>query len=167
MKHRRFFRGMFMVATWYDLLLGFAFFLFYAQIYSLFKIEPPDNPSYVHLAAAFVFVQGIAYYFVYLNLERNIDIVKIGVIYKAVYTGVAFYHWAAGTLPHPMFALFGFLDLVFLLLFLLYLREVIPPQLQVGDREGGVDPGVDQEGPEATEEGGGDESQPLDQRDQE
>jgi len=106
------------------MILGLAFFLVYRGIYSLFSIQPPDNPSYVHLAAAFVFVQGIAYYFIYRNLERNIDIVKIGVIYKAVYTGVAFYHWAAGTLPHPMFALFGLLDLVFLLLFILYLRGV-------------------------------------------
>jgi len=78
----------------------------------------------VHLAAAFVFVQGIAYYFIYRNLEWNIDIVKIGVIYKAVYTGVAFYHWVAGTLPHPMFALFGLLGSVFCCFFILYPRGV-------------------------------------------
>ncbi len=123
MRRYGFYRGVFLVAAWYDLILGLAFFGFYGLIYSLLAIELPDNPSYVHLAAGFVFVQGIAYYFVYRNMERNIDIVRIGAIYKAVYTGVAFYHWAAGTLPHSIFALFGFLDLVFLVLFLFYLNE--------------------------------------------
>lgn len=123
MRNKKFYRGMFLVATGYDLLLGFVFFLFYKSIYSVFSIELPNSPSYLQLSAAFVFVQGLLYYFVYRNLKRNIDIVKVGVAYKTVYTGVAFYYWAIGGLPHPMFALFGFLDLIFIVLFVLYLRD--------------------------------------------
>jgi hypothetical protein len=123
MRNRKFYKGVFSVAAGYDLLLGFVFFLFYKGIYSVFRIELPQNPAYLQLSAAFVFVQGILYFFVCLNLKRNIDIVKVGVVYKTVYTGVAFYYWAIGELPHPMFALFGFLDLIFLVLFVLYLRD--------------------------------------------
>ncbi|MFQ6674870.1 MAG: hypothetical protein ACE5LH_00850 [Fidelibacterota bacterium] len=123
MKSKAFYKGMFMVAALYDFILGIAFFFFYRSIYSLFNIPLPDQPAYLHTAAAFVFTQGLLYYFVYLDLERNFDIVKVGIVYKLVYTGVTFYYWAIGQLPHAMFALFGFLDLIFVILFLLYLRN--------------------------------------------
>lgn len=124
MRNEKFYKGVFFVAWWYDLILGAAFFLFYKPIYSLFGIELPDNPAYLHMAAAFVFVQGIGYYFVYRNLERNIDLIKLGVVYKIIYTGVAFYYWGVSQLPHLIFALFGFLDLVFVVLFVLCLRAM-------------------------------------------
>jgi drug/metabolite transporter (DMT)-like permease len=122
MKNEKFYKGLFAVAAGYDLFLGLAFFLFYRSIYDVFNIQLPD-PAYAHLLAAFVFVQGLGYYFVFLNLKRNVDIVKAGVVYKTIYTAVAFYYWAVGGLPHPMFALFGLLDLIFAVLFMLYLRD--------------------------------------------
>lgn len=123
MRTKKFYKDMFMIASGYDLLLGFIFFVFYKSIFDSFNITLPDNPSYLQLSAAFVIVQGIGYYFVYSNLERNIDIVKVGIVYKIAYSGVTFYYWAIGGLPHVMFALFGFLDLIFIVLFVLYLRD--------------------------------------------
>jgi hypothetical protein len=123
MRSKKFYRGVFLVAAVYDLFLGFLFFLFYRSIYDVFDIQLPDNPAYLHLSAAFVFVQGLSYCLVYLNLKRNIDIVKVGTVYKVVYTAVAFYYWAIGGLPHLMYAVFGFLDLIFVVLFVLYLRD--------------------------------------------
>jgi hypothetical protein len=96
MRNRKFYRGVFLIAAGYDFFLGFIFFLFYKVIYSVFSIELPNSPAYLQLSAAFVFVQGLLYYFVYLNLKRNVDIVKVGVAYRIVYTGVAFYCWAIG-----------------------------------------------------------------------
>jgi hypothetical protein len=122
MRNKKFYKALFIVAAAYDLFLGLVFFLFYKNIYDIFNIQLPD-PAYAHLLAAFVFVQGISYYFVYLNLKQNIDIVKVGVVYKTIYATVAFYYWAIGGLPHPMFALFGFLDLIFVVLFMLYLTD--------------------------------------------
>jgi len=123
MRNNKFYKRVFLIAAGYDFILGFIFFLFYKSTYSLFGIELPDSPTYLQLSAAFVFVQGLLYYFVYLNLKRNIDIVKVGVAYKIVYVGVAFYYWAVGGLPHEMFALFGFFDLIFIGLFVLYLID--------------------------------------------
>lgn len=123
MRTKRFYRRGFMVAAGYDFILGASFFLFYRTIYSLFDIQLPNNLAYLQLAAAFAFVQGLLYYYVFLNMERNVDIVKVGVVYKIAYTGVAFYYWAIGGLPHPIFALFGFLDLIFIVFFVLYLLD--------------------------------------------
>jgi hypothetical protein len=123
MQNRGFFRGLFLVAAIYDLVLGVAFFFLYPWIYGLLGISLPTEPAYLHAAAAFVFVQGIMYLLVYRNMERNVDLVLAGAIYKVAYTSVAFYHWGAGTLPHPTYAVFGFTDLIFLALFLYFLKE--------------------------------------------
>jgi len=123
MQTRGFFRGVFLVAALYDLFLGLVFFFLYPWIYGMLAVSLPTEPAYLHASAAFVFVQGIMYYLVYRNMERNVDLVLVGAIYKLVYSGVAFYHWGMGTLPHPIFALFGFLDVIFLVLFLYFLKE--------------------------------------------
>jgi hypothetical protein len=123
MRNRGFFRGLFLVAAVYDLVLGVAFFLLYPWVYGMLDIALPTEPAYLHAAAGFVFVQGIMYLLVYRNMERNVDLVLVGAIYKAVYSGVAFYHWGTNTLPHTVFAVFGFLDLIFLVLFVYFLVE--------------------------------------------
>ena len=123
MKSDKLYRIGFLIAAIYDFILGIGFFLFYSTIYSMFDITLPENPGYIHLSSAFVFCQGAMYYFVYLNLERNIDIAKIGVVYKIAYTGVCFYYWIIGGLPHPMFAVFGICDIGFIVFFLFYLKN--------------------------------------------
>jgi hypothetical protein len=122
MTNRAFYKGVFAVAAIYDLAIGIVFFLFYKTIFSIFDIQLPQIPVYIHLLAAFVFVQGITYGFVYFNLE-NVDIIKIGIVYKIVYMALAFYYWAVGGLPHPLFGLFGVFDLIFAILFVLCLRN--------------------------------------------
>ena len=123
MRSKSFYQGLFLIAALYDLILGFAFFLFFKSIYGALNILLPESASYLQLSAAFVLVQGISYFFVYRNLERNSDIVRVGLIYKVVYISVDFYYWAIGGLPHPVFSLFAFLDLIFAALFVLYLRD--------------------------------------------
>jgi len=123
MKNEKFYKGVFTVAALYDLILGFAFFFFYRGVYGALGIALPEFASYVQLSAAFVFVQGLSYYFVARNLERNVDLVKVGLVYKIAYAGVALFYWFQGGLPHALFALFGLLDIGFVVLFVLYLRD--------------------------------------------
>ena len=122
MRNRTFFRGFFLIASAYDLILGLAFFFFYPFLYGMLGVSLPTEPAYLHIAAAFVFVQGIMYLLVYRNMERNVDLVLAGVIYKAAYISVSFYHLGMGTLPHPIFALFGAMDLIFLAVFVYFLK---------------------------------------------
>jgi hypothetical protein len=120
----RFFRGAFLVVTVYNTVLGAAFFFFYRPLFERLAIELPGNTSYIHLTAAFVFVQGIGYWFVYRNMMRNVDIVKLGAIYKGVYSGLAIYYLLIGELLSTIFALFALFDLIFLAVFVSFLIAV-------------------------------------------
>ena len=120
-----FFRGLFLVAAVYDLILGFFFFFFYKPVYTYFNITLPVYPMYLQMAAAFVFAMGVGYYFVYRNLYRNIDLVKLGVVYKLTYAGLTSYFYFVG-LANITFFWFAMIDATFLALFvwfLFYARE--------------------------------------------
>ena len=115
-----FFRWFFLVAALYDLSLGAVFFFLYGPIFDFLDIALPDNTSYLHLTAAFVFVQGAGYWLVYRNMLGNVDIVKLGILYKGVYTAVAVYYLVIGQLPDAIFAWFALFDVVFLVGFVFF-----------------------------------------------
>ena len=130
-----FFKTFFLVAALYDAVLGAVFFFFYGPIFDLLNVALPDNTSYLHLTAGFVFVQGIGYWFVYRNMLRNVDLVKLGVIYKGIYSLVSFYYLAIGELPDAIFAWFGLLDVLFLLGFVRFLMLIGSVALEHEARE--------------------------------
>lgn len=121
-------RAFFLVAALYDLVLGAAFFLLYGPLFEMLGIALPNNISYIHLTAAFVFVQGLGYWFVYQDPIANRGIVKVGVPYKLAFSTLGFYYLAIGELLHPVFLVFSVLDLLFLIGFVLFLREVRVPE---------------------------------------
>jgi hypothetical protein len=116
-------RTFFLIAALYDMLLGIGFFFLFDPIFAALGIPLPNNTSYIHLTAAFVFVQGLGYWFVYQDMNSNPGIVKLGIVYKAVFAGLGFYYLAIGQLLHPIFLLFAVADAVFLVGFWLYLRR--------------------------------------------
>ena len=74
------YRNLFLVAALYDFVLGFFFFIFWPFIFDhILKIPYPNYPAFYQAAAAFIFNMGIGFYFVYRNMYRNIDIVKVGI----------------------------------------------------------------------------------------
>jgi hypothetical protein len=112
-----FWKPFFLVAAAYDGILGAAFFLFYQPLFHALSISLPNNTSYIHITAAYIFVQGLSYWFVYRNPLRNVDIVKVGIVYKLIYCGLAIYYLAIGQLLSAIFAWFAVSDFVFLVLF--------------------------------------------------
>jgi len=120
----RLYRMGFLVAAAYDIVLGAAFTFLYKPILDVLDITAPDNTSYIHLAAVFVLVQGISYLFAYRNLQGNLDLVRVGIVYKLAYALVAFYYLAIGDLLHWVFLLFGVVDLVFMVFFISTVRAV-------------------------------------------
>jgi len=124
LKKERSYRNLFLIAALYDFILGSVFFVFLPFFFEdVFEIPAPNYPAFFQAAAAFVFVMGIGFYFVFLNLYRNIDIVKLGIVFKLVYTTVAFYYVFIENMPW-IFSIFGFLDLIFIVFFILFLRAV-------------------------------------------
>ncbi len=122
----RFFKMFFLVAAAYDIILGIVFFWFYGPLYAMLDVPLPNNTSYIHLNAGFVFVQGVGYWFVYRDMLRNIDLVKLGVVYKVVYTSVAFYYLGIGELPDAVFAWLAGFDILFLVGFVRFLMLARP-----------------------------------------
>lgn len=114
------FKTLFLVAAIYDFILGLLFCFFYRPIFSFFNITIPTYPSYLQMAAAFVIAMGVGYYFVYRNLYRNIDLVKLGVVYKAVYSGLTGYFYFAD-IANITFFWFAIIDAIFLVLFVWFL----------------------------------------------
>jgi len=124
LKKETFYRNLFLIAALYDFVLGFVFFAFWRPIFDhILNIPYPNYPAFYQAAAAFIFSMGIGFYFVYRNLYRNIDIVKLGIVFKLFYTGVAFYYVFVENMP-GIFAVFGLLDLVFIAFFVFFLRAV-------------------------------------------
>ena len=118
------YRNLFLVAALYDFVLGFSFFLFWPFNFDhILKIPYPNYPAFYQAAAAFIFNMGIGFYFVYRNMYRNIDIVKVGIYFKLFYTGLAFFYVFVEKMPWIL-ALFGFLDLIFIVFFVFFLRAV-------------------------------------------
>jgi len=119
-KQDKFFRVLFLIAAIYDFILGVVFFLFYEQIFSIFNITLPVYPMYLQMAAAFIIAMGVGYYFIFLNMYRNIDLVKLGVVYKLVYSGLTAYFYFKN-LANVIFFWFAMLDAIFLALFIWFL----------------------------------------------
>jgi hypothetical protein len=126
----KFFKMFFLVAALYDMVLGGVFFLFYGPVFEMMGVELPNNASYIHLNAGFVFVQGVGYWFVYRNMVRNVDLVKVGIIYKTVYTLVAVYYFAIGQLPDAIFAWFALFDVLFIVGFIRFLMLAQPAAVE-------------------------------------
>jgi hypothetical protein len=113
------YRKLFLVATVYDVVLGVVFLFFAGWAFDLLDIrdEVPEG-GYVPLIGAFLLVIGVAYWFIYRgDLVENRDLIAVGTLYKLAYSGVGFWVWAFGEVPHIVFvAVFGIADAVFFVL---------------------------------------------------
>lgn len=116
-------RTFFLVAALYDIVLGVGFFFLFDPLFAMLGIALPNNTSYIHLTAGFVFVQGLGYWLVYQDAPANLGIVKLGIVYKSIFAGLGFYYLAIGQLIHPVFLVFCVADLGFLAGFVVFLRR--------------------------------------------
>lgn len=114
------YKGLFLVAGLYDFVLGAIFFFFYVSLYEHFGITLPNHPEYVQAPALFIVILGIMFFYVYRSMYKNVDMVKIGILSKAAYSGLAFYHYLFTSLP-VVFMIFAWFDLAFLVLFVMFL----------------------------------------------
>ena len=115
-------RIFFLVAALYDMILGVAFVVFGEQILGAIDMELPPHIAYIQLAAVFIFVQGFSYLLPFLDPLGNLGIVRVGVVYKVAYAGLALWYLAIGALPSVFFIPWAIIDLGFLVGFVLFLR---------------------------------------------
>lgn len=114
----RFYRGVFLAAAVYDIVLGIVFTFFHDWAFDLLDADVAASDGLVPLIGVFLFVIGVAYYLIYRSdLWRNRDLILVGTLYKAAYTSVAFWTAIFGEVAHWAFVgIFGVADVIFLLL---------------------------------------------------
>ncbi|MGD0350867.1 MAG: hypothetical protein ABSB84_11245 [Verrucomicrobiota bacterium] len=116
----KYYRSLFIIAAVYDVLLGITFTFFPVRAFDALGIREklPAFGGYLTLLGVFVLVIGIAYFLIARgDLQRNLDLILVGTLYKLAYSVTAFYYWLTGNIPHVIFvALFGVADAVFFVL---------------------------------------------------
>ena len=82
--------------------------------------KPLTNPEYLQLFVVLVFVIGIGYWWVSQDISRNREIVKLGIYAQCSVFVVLAYQTLVGNV-HPLYLMPGVIDLIFAILFGLFL----------------------------------------------
>lgn len=112
MKKRLWIRALFAIVGLYDLVLGLAFLFAPAAIYDRMGVPPPNHWGYVQFPAALLIVFALMFFAVARAPAANRNLIPYGVLLKASYCGIVFYHhFAAGGIP-TVWLTFAMLDLL-------------------------------------------------------
>jgi hypothetical protein len=107
---------LFAVAALYDGLLGLLFLAAGVRVFQWFDVTPPNHPGYVQFPAALLIVFALMFLAVARAPYANRRLIPYGMLLKASYCGVVFFHWCTAGLPY-IWKPFAVADLVFLGLF--------------------------------------------------
>lgn len=113
---RKAIKTLFMLAALYDLVLGVVFGLFYQPVYNSFGVALPNHAGYIQLAAAYIFLFGIAFLWVWRDPQANRPLITLGMLMKLAFCVIAFGHLIVDSIP-VFYIPFAILDVVFLVLF--------------------------------------------------
>ena len=116
MKRRRMIQGLFIVAAFYEVVLGAAFLFGWSALFRWFGVTPPNHPGYVQFPAALLIVFGLMFVAVAKNPIRNRNLIPYGVLLKASYSGLVLFYWLTTGVP-GMWKPFCVFDIVLLILF--------------------------------------------------
>ena len=97
----KYYKGLFLLAAVYDLVLGIVFTFFPKLAFEFIGIPEklPEFGGYLSLIGVFLFVIGVAYYLIYRgDLRKNRDLIFVGILYKLSYFLVTFYYFVIDTL---------------------------------------------------------------------
>ncbi len=116
-------RTLFFSAALFNWTVAAIFLLFYRPIFQLIGISPvPHNPVYLHLFACMVALFGLAYYWAAKNLEKNRNLVQLGIIGKLSIFTLVLAYGLSGSVSWQFSALVS-VDLVYAILFAIVLRQ--------------------------------------------
>jgi hypothetical protein len=107
---------LFAVASVYEGVLGAAFLVAPAALFTWFGVTPPNHFGYVQFPAALLIVFAIMFFAVAANPRANKNLIPYGVLLKASYCGLVFGYWFTQGVP-DMWKPFAVADLVFAVLF--------------------------------------------------
>jgi hypothetical protein len=114
------YQKIFLVGALWNLLGTGLLFLFWRQAFAFFQLQHPNYLAFFHSWLALAFVFGIGYYYVSKDLYGNVNIVKLGIYGKTAFAVIIIYH-VLFTYLHPVFLSGAIIDLVFVVLYVLFL----------------------------------------------
>ena len=115
-----YYKGLYLVAALYDIILGFGFLLFYKTIYNVFGMNLPSNPAYLSLCAMLIGLYGILLFMIYQDQKSSRKMIIYSSLIKFGFVAVVLYYWffmGVEYVDMPFRILAG-VDLIFGLLFL-------------------------------------------------
>lgn len=114
---------LFLSASVFNWIIAITFLFAYQSVFSLIGLKPtPQNPIYLHLFACLVAVFGLAYYWVSKDLEKNRNLIRLGIIGKLTVFSLPLAYCLAGYISWQLPVLASF-DLIFAILFANALRQ--------------------------------------------
>jgi hypothetical protein len=123
MERKVYYKWLFLIGAIWNWGAGVLFFFWSAPILTLLNMQPLNYPGIMQLAMVLVFAFGIGYYWVSKDIYKNHDIVRLGIIAKTLVCLVLVYHYLIGNF-HLLLALCGIVDLIFVRLFIGFLKAV-------------------------------------------
>jgi len=119
-----YYKGLYLIAALYDIILGFGFLLFYKTIYNVTGMNLPPNPAYLSMCAMLIGLYGILLFMIYQNPRNSRKMIIYSTLIKFGFVAVVLYYWffiGQEYVDIPFRILAG-VDFIFALLFLESLR---------------------------------------------
>ncbi len=113
----------YVIAGLYDGVLGIAFLLFPAAIFTMYAVEPPNHMAYVQFPALLVMIFGAMFFRIAMDPVRNRELSLYGCALKVSYCSMVFWYQATSTIP-SMWVPWAWVDLVFLAIFIFTWRSL-------------------------------------------
>ena len=120
MDRKSYYRWLFVIGALSNWGTAVIFFVGYGYIFSMLNMKALNYPVILQLSLSFVFVLGVGYYWVSKDINKNHDIVKLGILAKTASFLLMFYYFISGDLPFLIFST-GIVDLLFAVLFVEFL----------------------------------------------
>ncbi|MDH3219214.1 MAG: hypothetical protein OEQ39_16255 [Gammaproteobacteria bacterium] len=114
---------LFIVAGLYDGILGIAFIFFPLAIFETYMVEPPNHIAYVQFPAMLLMVFAAMFFQIARDPVKNRGLILYGCGLKISYCSMVFWYQATSIIP-DMWIPWAWIDLVFLLLFILAYRNL-------------------------------------------
>jgi hypothetical protein len=120
MDRKSYYRWLFIIGALWNWGAAVSFFIGYRCIFSMLNMKAVNHPFILQMFLSLVFVLGIGYYWVSKDINKNHDIVKLGIMAKAAAFLLMFYYFITGELHFFIFST-GIVDLLFAILFVEFL----------------------------------------------
>jgi len=111
-------RPLFIIAGFYDGILGLAFLIVPVQIFAMYEVTPPNHLAYIQFPALLLVVFAIMFFRIAADPVRRRELVLYGAGLKIAYCAPAFFYDITTEIP-SMWMPWAWMDLAFLVLFAL------------------------------------------------